>query len=649
MKNKSSNLQNAKTQLTFLKAKQFIENFNHITKRFFAEALAKPNSGCITQQKMNDFSVNLSSWDNYMYKLGEDLPEETCRKAHGIDSQGMFEANPGQNEVSLNSKNLSESKNQVLSASALFKSNNQQAPEPTSKASGRPLQEPIPANIRKEPLPNTKKTAAPRFESLASRGFHSASQRYHREFCWNSNSNFLKLISSVISQTKPVAGKSRHFSKSGFVVISNRKPDHPEVLYQYTNYGQSSDFSYTFPEKSKVLFLKALKNSSEFKQKENAVLICLTKNCKTDESSGNPKEKVELLMQSISTERFTLKPLFKLLNLNRTKPDAKILDVRQFAEHSTDFEMAVLVEEGKLLYSKQACKNDWFLTLVDSHCLGLLEKQETHEKLSLCFDSARRELTRLLVFSRLGDQYHFQVFCVRPAECESKVQAEFSISHQLCEEQSAVSEWRGGYSEGFFDSDVGLVGAVGLFEQGSSNSRLYQVQIVVLDTPQLISQTQTNLKSPSKLTVLPIDSEDSSREVVNIIVQDYLGPIAALEGFSPELKYTATSFVHKGNNYYLMIYGVTGTNKLGCYLADRHSSCRRLEAKSFQIELGRQVTPKSMSKSQLPPEFLYALGESVFIDQSADKLTATATVAYGKSSSFDVEIDLSKFFVYNFN
>ena len=475
--------------------------------------------------------------------------------------------------------------------------------------------------------------------------------RHQRTFTAASPTFIIKNMSTV--KYTPREGKPDLVSY--FTHIWEPNPKVSDVLYHVFNSTSKSDFSHQSKPVGEILFFKALKNREPNPEKENAIILIAqtsaltpkTNQVSAETSPEYPKQQ-KVSFASISTARNLLKPLFEL-SLIQPETAARLIKVRQFAEHSTEFELLLVVEENKVLYSKNECEEGWFSKLVDTHRIALLEKQSKQEKLSLAFDAARRAATRFLVFSRAGDQYHFQVFSVRLDATAARVAPEFYFEHELrgLELLQTASEWKGHYSDCFFDSNVGVVGAFGLFDGGIGEARRYQLKFAVLDCLQLTEKAPGDDAGDFKNTklILPGQSSDfeSVDERISFVASDievFIQDVA----FIPRVKWSEASFEYKGNDYYLMIYGVTGTNKLFFFMIDANRVNHKLKIKSHHIELG--PAPAIISKAAKPAwsQYLSTISDSIYIVESPKKLTATVTVAYENATTFDAELDLTQYF-----
>ena len=471
-------------------------------------------------------------------------------------------------------------------------------------------------------------------------------QRVHKTYSASTPDFIIKNMSTVKYKPKFV---------SYFTHIWESSPEVSDVLYHVFNSTSKSDFSYQSKSVGEILFFKALKNRELNPNKENAIIliaqitlqVAKTKQ-PADEASLKYPEPQKVYFASISTSKNLLKPLF-MLSVIQPETAARLIKVRQFPEHSSDFEMLLLVEEDKVLYSKNKCEEDWFSKLADTHRVALLEKQSKHEKLSLAFDAVRRAATRFLVFSRAGDQYHFQIFTVHPDANADKVAPEFNFEHELLDfdHPQAALEWNGHFTDCFFDSNVGVAGAFGLFERRCGEARSHQLKFAVLDCSELVAQTQGHEICDTKNTKLSFAIGSSKDEIVDKGISFVIGDIDVFirdTAFIPSVKRSEVTFEHKGTHYYLMIYGVTGTNKLFfLILSDTKGLYDRLKLVSHHIELG--PAPASYSKAAKPDwsQYLSSISDSIYIEESQNKLTATVTVAYENASTFEAEIDLTQY------
>jgi hypothetical protein len=434
-----------------------------------------------------------------------------------------------------------------------------------------------------------------------------------------------------ISTIQHPADGARPEARSYFAQIREKDPALGDVIFQVNSATSKSDFSYQSQASTRISFIRALKHSEAMTEKENSLIII---------AYSKPADLKKISVASISTTKRMLKPLFQLGSFS-PELTPNMIQIRQFPEHPSEFELLLLVEGNKVLYSRNRCEDDWFKKLADSHRICLLDRQATHQKLSLAFDTARRSDTRFLLFSRNGEQHHLQLF--RTTADQPSIAPEFSFDFEMRDLlQSADRDWTGQLTTGFFDSDVGVTGMMGMFEQGKGAEMRRQVQLVLLDSPQLVPTGPRDHRNLKLFDLSAESAHEADIQKLTIIKSEVIVHATDVD-FVPNIRHSQVSFIHKNKSYYLMIYGVTGTNKIFVLLTDSNRPTGGLNCMSQWIELGPEPKAKKPTKSSRWTPYLSSIGDSISITETSKKITATVTVAYDYATSFDAEIDLTHF------
>ena len=451
----------------------------------------------------------------------------------------------------------------------------------------------------------------------------------HRDFTFPSVHNYIRFIESLHygpgtrgPDSKLLAG----FTSNYHVIASNTGGD---MIFQNFNAVELNEFAYNC--KREVLYIKPVQNEEpRAAGSENPTLFVLT-----SETRPNPdgSEKVVPVLQAICVGKRTLKPLFQFPEQCFEK-GTKQIDIRETGLHQGEFEMLVLVDKKRVLYSKHICKLQWFKELSQNHTTVKLESQEFHQKLALSFDMVRSKYPIFAVLSLSETEYHVQTYAIGPET--KRISPGWYFKNPLLDLESLRLGLAGRFSQLWFDSKIGFYAFAGLFHSVYKQGQEWYFKLLFLNAENGFSPPNEEAGSKE----LAAD-QLSKNEPGPPMFLYRVNPTTLTSKTSPELQTATAEFSFGSRRHGLVVFGVVGTNFVGCSVVSRPRSGEPLRVKGFLLDWGQEL--KSRRSSPPASDCLMALGSSVKIDTSkSNKVTASITVSYGRCSTFELGIDLTQ-------
>ena len=507
-------------------------------------------------------------------------------------------------------------------------------------------------------------------------------QRFERNYKFPKKDSRIRQIHSLYYWIPPAERKyfqNRSNFSSNFVQISNPSEDTPCSVYHTVNEKERSDFSYTCSDQNKIQQFYAIRNAEITMNKENAILLVLYRTSKKDPDGS---EKQLVCLSSISTDRMKLKPLFQFPNFLHPQA-SKLLAVNQklrgLMTSMQDrtipeyFELAILIEKGKILYSKTKPTGDWFNQLRDFHDIFLFDTKNIKEKdtpVGIVFDTSDSRPVRLLIATVCGNEYHFQV-CIEEFSNQSQIKlvpecyfstdefaAKFPFtSNNMCTPPEVI-----------LNSNLKFIGVAGLAEANTESFSEFTTRLFLMDFFDSAQQKKIwnnhlqseNQKRQGKERIenlqLSLTEESSSYfiETVSKVFQKK-------EDFASELRTAHTEFEFEGTPVHLMVFGVTGSKIVHWLLIWRKKLTKvevehsHLATKVIEVRLApdnkvEQVQetpdpkqPHSRPSSTKHHDYLNALGQSIHIEKfGASQYRARVNISFGATATFDLELEINK-------
>jgi hypothetical protein len=509
-------------------------------------------------------------------------------------------------------------------------------------------------------------------------------ERSHRDYKWSNPNNRIIAVDSILVM-EDEAQKGVHMSSS-FACISNE--DSGDVLYQAYNVLDKSEFSFTTPNKGKILYFKPLNNEHPRLQKrDNSMVLIMT--------TQQVEEKEVVTVQNISVEKKKLKPLFQL-QPNIVK-DCQPMIVRQRQTnmfHDSRFEFLIRVEEEKLFYSRNICRDSWFLDLKHTHTTFKLEVPSNERRfVATNFDSGPELLnySHFIVMWKNSDFYYFHVCranfnslngtsevkqlpsekllrdsgVISPSQqlknvpTDPKIEYEFKFEAELSEMEIPYKRLGGSYTEVIFNRSLGLIGVAGLFtaENSSLGSpiREYHAKLVFLNVAFEELKNPSNDLVPAKVISKKISDSESEGLKNYMICENFLTRSENTDR-KPQLQYAEGTFTYESKYYYVIVYGVTRSSFLACCIVRKGKLDGELIIKNKLIDLEKHsAIDKKKNQSHALGDFLIstgtskpepkviitAVGKNLDIDtRTKSKIRASINIAAEPSSTVQLDLDL---------
>jgi len=392
-----------------------------------------------------------------------------------------------------------------------------------------------------------------------------------------------------------------------------------------------------------VLQFVAIRSQEEDSPQQHPLILVLQKSVMQTEHG---LEQSVVSLSSISVTRKKVKQ-FMTMQASVFSQGSRLLAVRPVSAISNEFEMAILIDHQKLGYSRHRCREGWYAEIRDNYRTGLLDKQATHQKICLSFDSALlAAVTRLVLLSKLGEEYCLQVFSlsVEPFDPAHPKHSFLPLCHFSSTLQDPAAEFQqldSRFSEVFLDSELAVLGVLGLFTRTSPHNTQHYLRLAVLDCKDSpLSTTAAPETSKNQQLQLEASPDDSRQHYM----YTHLADVQPLEpNLNPELLVAQASFRHNGVYYLLICYSAIGCTLLRWLFVSRtKDSLLRVEKSQTELRTFSWKLIKLVSMSKEEDCYLHAIGTDIEINQATPKnLFAQLPVAFGKRSFFVVQIDLT--------
>jgi hypothetical protein len=520
------------------------------------------------------------------------------------------------------------------------------------------------------------------------------SETNHRDFTWSNPFNRITFMDSF-----SLADQSNKKSISTYVRISNGKTG--DVLYHSLSSTEKNDFSYTTPYNGTILFYKPLVNElRQTESKDNSIIIALTKHLE--------QEKEVINLMNISIEKKKQKSVMQLNWSIIRDCHPIVIKQRKPKNNKPDptFELLLRVENQRLFYTKNICREGWFIDLKLTFTTIKLDVPATERQFTaMNFDSGPEleHVSRFIVLWRNSTIYYFHIFRVHysidqanlqnlkplPSEEElrnsgvqlpdklktlphhpsitNEFRFETEISDQLGVEKSVV----GSFTEVFYNRSLNFIGVAGIFLPEDSipsksfkdllNSSTISEAYVKLIFQNFAFEDikSAKLELPFSKTISKNIKQADEEGLKKYFFCSKIQIESGTTGHKPELQFAENTFSYNNKDYYMIVYGVTRSNFLACCIIRKGKLKEELVIKNTLINLeafsaiDSNRYPRDVKKTNSDLIFadsrlqkkaiITSIGRNLDIEVQTNSPKASIFIAAEYSSSVQLDLDVKKF------